>query len=1017
MLKRISMPLWAIIAFLVFIISTIIALRLQQQITQSEAAFPPASPNIPLASDNGFGVTMDMTQYDPEALQQALDGMQAVKFAWIRQPFQWSEIQPEPDQFDWQAYDQAIEMATLRGFNIIAVLETSPVWARPDNTPATTPPNEVTEFGRFAHLIAQRYGDKIRHYQIWHEPNLSQNWGERHASPAEYTHLLKNAAIQIRQANPQAKILTAALAPTLESGPLNLNEMDFLNGMYQAKAAPWFDIVAAQLYGFHLPIEPIVKDRNTLSIGRVLFLRDVMQWNNDADKPIWGTAFGWHTLPGNWQGQPTTWPSDSPKVQRQRTQEALTYMRANWTWLGPVLSPRWDNVGLDADDPAQGFAINPELITPFKVAQYKINNVATIGHYLPTHPSGQYSPGWQHADQLVDIPLPTDTDEPAKLTIQFEGTRLDLKVNRGLYRGYLRVQIDGQPSQTLPIDEAGRSYVVLYDPLRESETVTIARNLTDELHEVVIESEGGWGQWAIGGWAVHREANTVTAGQRWGIAIAAAIISGGALLWQIALKTTVIWSNLLLLWQWMTTQYSRVDRRIQLLAPTVFGLGFYLVPSPLDLVFLLLTGLGILLRLESGLILISFAISYFLGRKSLPIGAVPLLEFGLLIVVFAVVTRVILQLGQDRSRFVRANFKLRSMDWAALLFILIGLIATLNAFNFGVSNFELRTVIIGSIVFYFLMRFIPWLEQSDIRSLVLLMTDAFIAGATLHAATALYQYGFSPEQTISAEGVRRALGYFYGSPNNLSLFLDRALPISFALCLFGVGYRRRLGHAVALIILSVALFLTYSKGALLIAVPGSLIFVALLRGGRLAWLGSGSGLILLGVALIPIARTERFQSTFSLAPGSTTFFRLRVWQSAWEMLKDFPLTGVGLDNFLYQYRTRYILPSAWEEPNLSHPHNLFLDFATRMGVGGLLILIWLLFLFWVSAFRVYRQVTEPNLQVLVVGLMGSMMAFFLHGLIDNSYFLVDLAYTFFLTVGLIEMIKSDLAQPISDSHS
>ena len=61
--------------------------------------------------------------------------------------------------------------------------------------------------------------------------------------------------------------------------------------------------------------------------------------------------------------------------------------------------------------------------------------------------------------------------------------------------------------------------------------------------------------------------------------------------------------------------------------------------------------------------------------------------------------------------------------------------------------------------------------------------DAFVAGATLHAASALWQYAFDPAQTITAEGVRRAIGYLYGSPNNLSLFLERILQlVSHAIC-------------------------------------------------------------------------------------------------------------------------------------------------------------------------------------------------------------------------------------------
>lgn len=126
------------------------------------------------------------------------------------------------------------------------------------------------------------------------------------------------------------------------------------------------------------------------------------------------------------------------------------------------------------------------------------------------------------------------------------------------------------------------------------------------------------------------------------------------------------------------------------------------------------------------------------------------------------------------------------------------------------------------------------------------------------------------------------------------------------------------------------------------------------------------------------------------------------------MLRDFPVTGVGLDNFLYQYRTRYILPDAWAEPNLSHPHNLFLDFGTRIGLGGIIVLIWLLWQFWHGAIWLYRHVSDASTQALVLGIMGSVLTFIIHGMIDNSFFLVDLAYTLFLGLGLIEMLKSGL---------
>jgi len=67
-------------------------------------------------------------------------------------------------------------------------------------------------------------------------------------------------------------------------------------------------------------------------------------------------------------------------------------------------------------------------------------------------------------------------------------------------------------------------------------------------------------------------------------------------------------------------------------------------------------------------------------------------------------------------------------------------------------------------------------------------------------------------------------------------------------------------------------------------------------------------------------------------------------------------------------------------------------------VGGIVALAWLQIGFWRTAWRLYRSQPGP----LILGLMGSMVIFLGHGLVDNSYFLIDLAFAFFLTVGLVQ---------------
>ncbi|MCA9969134.1 MAG: O-antigen ligase family protein, partial [Anaerolineales bacterium] len=154
----------------------------------------------------------------------------------------------------------------------------------------------------------------------------------------------------------------------------------------------------------------------------------------------------------------------------------------------------------------------------------------------------------------------------------------------------------------------------------------------------------------------------------------------------------------------------------------------------------------------------------------------------------------------------------------------------------------------------------------------------------------------------------------------------------------------------------------------------------------------------LGIAALFIAQQVPALAGRLDLTGATGVFRINLWRASLNMALDHPLTGVGLDNFLYAYRGRYILDAAWQEPNLNHPHNILLDFATRLGLLGLLSGGWLL---WQLARMLRRALaTAPAAwQPVAVGGAGALAAMLAHGLVDHSFFLVDLAFVFYLLLG------------------
>ncbi|MFZ5917496.1 MAG: O-antigen ligase family protein [Chloroflexota bacterium] len=971
-----------------------------QRMQAERRGYPAVSTDLPPVTSPWLGVNAELSQYDGSALSEALEGMRQVGFGWLRQTFPWAEIEPQAGRYDWAKWDAIVARASEHGLQIVAVLDGAPAWAQrhPSNGGSGSPPQEVADFGRFARAFAERYGAAIDHYQIWDEPNLSAHWGGAFVDPAAYVQLLREGWHQIRAVDPAAKILLAGLAPTVEGGPLNLNEAAFLEGIYAAGGGAFFDIAAAKPYGFwHRALDGRL-DVNVLNFGRVALLRQVMVAHGDAGKSLWAVAWGWNALPADWAGRSSAWGSDTQESQAADTVAAIGRAHKEWPWLSVMILSHWQPA-VAPDDPFLGFSLLDENGQPRPVleavrAWIAGPAVAWPGHYRPDHPTARYTGGWRVTPTAADIPAAARGDaSEASLVIPFYGTRLDLMVRRGDFWGALFVTVDGQPANRLPRDSGGRAYLVLYDPLYQAAGVTLAAGLPDGSHQAVIVPEGGWGQWAIEGWLVGREPHLEGYPVIW-------VVWGLVLL--VVLIVTVVGLGFegafwLSIGAGLVARYRAIPEAGQLAAMGLAAVTFFIAPGLLpSLAILGLLALLVCLRPDHGLAGVVFSVPFFLQPKILAGRAFSMVEIGVWLCVAAWVGRWFLA-GRVIPGLRQVLGELTAADWAVTALLGVGLLSLAWAENVGVATREFRVVILESVLFYVLLRLTAHRQGS---ALFRLLVDALIAGAVLAAGVGLWQY-FVSGQVITAEGVRRVRA-LYGSPNNLALFLERVLPLALALALWGPGRWRRLLCGLALLPLGAALLLTFSKGALFIALPSSLICLGLVRGRRALLLMLVS-LAILAVLWLPFLGSERFAGTFDLT-GGTAFFRLKLWQSSLNLIAEHPLTGVGLDNFLYAYRTRYVLPEASDELDLSHPHNILLDFWVRLGLAGVVALLGLLATFFKTGLSGRRRSSGREERVLLWGFLGSMAAALAHGLIDNAFFLVDLAFLFMLALAAVESL-------------
>lgn len=322
---------------------------------QTAESFPTASP----ATDESPLPTAVMTSPDygmqvflfwqEEVADRDLQLVKDAGFRWVKQEFAWREIEgTHPGVFNWTNSDRVMDQIDAYELNVIARVGAQPEWAG-GAFPEVGPPDNYQDFANFLTALATHYRGRIDAYQVWNEPNLAREWGSRPPNPAEYTQLLRLAYQAIKAVDPNAYVISAGLAPTTRWDHVAMPDTVFIQGMYDAGAAPYFDLLGAHGAGYKAPPEtdpqvvasdPTLNnyDPSPLDLKRIYCfrhvedVRQVMLANGDADKRIVLLEFGWTT--DHRRDSPYYWHAVSDQQQADYLVRAYQYAQANWQpWI------------------------------------------------------------------------------------------------------------------------------------------------------------------------------------------------------------------------------------------------------------------------------------------------------------------------------------------------------------------------------------------------------------------------------------------------------------------------------------------------------------------------------------------------------------------------------------------------------------------------------------------------------------------------------------------------------------
>jgi len=308
-----------------------------QSITIANA--PEASDHYELDPGSRMGVGMYLYRFrghsDRRAwLERTCRLAAAAGVKWTREEFNWKQIEVAPGEFNFRFYDGLVETARAHGISIYGLVCYGTNWGPPLGSDEF-----VDRFCDYLRVLVDRYRDRIKHWEIWNEPNIFF-WP---APKERYPVLLERAYQTIKEVDPTAQVLGCSTAGI---------DSSFIKMVLEHGAR--FD--ALTVHPYRADLDPH---------GFIHELRDAQELVGGRE--VWITEMGWPSQLGG------------PSEREQAGYVARTYITA--LACDATRTVAWYDFREDGTDPFYNehhFGLVRQDLTP-KIGYLAL---ATVGHLL-----------------------------------------------------------------------------------------------------------------------------------------------------------------------------------------------------------------------------------------------------------------------------------------------------------------------------------------------------------------------------------------------------------------------------------------------------------------------------------------------------------------------------------------------------------------------------------------------------------------------------------------------------------
>ncbi len=200
-------------------------------------------------------------------LKTASDLVRLAGISCVRDRFRWSEVEPQKGRFRWGRYEKSARIQHEAGLTVYQIFHDCPTWAS-GKRDRRYPPKNPADMGDFFQKMVGHFKDRVKYWEIWNEPDIEVFYLGK---PEQYAACLKESYRQIKEADPDAKVLICSFAHAPEK---------FAERVFKAGIADSFDIYNVHYYG------------NPIGVVHRLTRHKKLLEKYGVRKPIWVTEMG-----------------------------------------------------------------------------------------------------------------------------------------------------------------------------------------------------------------------------------------------------------------------------------------------------------------------------------------------------------------------------------------------------------------------------------------------------------------------------------------------------------------------------------------------------------------------------------------------------------------------------------------------------------------------------------------------------------------------------------------------------